>query len=396
MIAKAQLLTIAKNHQLLPTTVQKDYVIGWLLKAISQHQVVSKWVFKGGTCLKKCYFETYRFSEDLDFTIPSGHKITTNSLKSSLQDIIGQIESNSGLTFPRRDWKIEEYQNPRGNLSYQVKISYLGPLKGAPNSLPRVKFDLTQDEIIADQPQLRPIHHPFPDRFPSNPQVLCYSVEEILAEKTRALVERHGRARDVYDVVNISRNFKNKINPGQVKKIAIKKFDFKKIAPPTVETIMAAIDSQVLKSNWKHQLAHQLTILPDVETYLDDLQNAIAWWLDPKTTSPTLSSIPTAQGKLVVPRAYSQTSWQTSPSNLDIIRQAARNRLCAVIRYHESTRLVEPYSLRHPSTGNEILHVWEIKKDGSYVGENRQYKTQKIESASISDQSFTPRWHVEL
>lgn len=26
------------------------------------------WVFKGGTCLKKCYFETYRFSEDLDFT----------------------------------------------------------------------------------------------------------------------------------------------------------------------------------------------------------------------------------------------------------------------------------------------------------------------------------------
>jgi predicted nucleotidyltransferase component of viral defense system len=26
-------------------------------------------VFKGGTCLKKCFFETYRFSEDLDFTI---------------------------------------------------------------------------------------------------------------------------------------------------------------------------------------------------------------------------------------------------------------------------------------------------------------------------------------
>ena len=26
-------------------------------------------VFKGGTCIKKCYFETYRFSEDLDFTL---------------------------------------------------------------------------------------------------------------------------------------------------------------------------------------------------------------------------------------------------------------------------------------------------------------------------------------
>jgi predicted nucleotidyltransferase component of viral defense system len=27
------------------------------------------WVFKGGACLKKCYFETYRFSEDLDFSL---------------------------------------------------------------------------------------------------------------------------------------------------------------------------------------------------------------------------------------------------------------------------------------------------------------------------------------
>ncbi len=30
------------------------------------------WVFKGGTCLKKCYIETYRFSEDLDFTVLPG------------------------------------------------------------------------------------------------------------------------------------------------------------------------------------------------------------------------------------------------------------------------------------------------------------------------------------
>ena len=33
------------------------------------------WVFKGGTCLKKCYIETYRFSEDLDFTVLPGGPI---------------------------------------------------------------------------------------------------------------------------------------------------------------------------------------------------------------------------------------------------------------------------------------------------------------------------------
>jgi len=31
-----------------------------------------QWVFKGGTCLKKCYIETHRFSEDLDVTVLPG------------------------------------------------------------------------------------------------------------------------------------------------------------------------------------------------------------------------------------------------------------------------------------------------------------------------------------
>ena len=40
--------------------------------AVGSHDEISEtWVFKGGTCLKKCFFETYRFSEDLDFTLTS-------------------------------------------------------------------------------------------------------------------------------------------------------------------------------------------------------------------------------------------------------------------------------------------------------------------------------------
>jgi predicted nucleotidyltransferase component of viral defense system len=50
--------------------VEKDYVLGWLLAGIGEHPATrDTWVFKGGTCLKKCFFETYRFSEDLDFTL---------------------------------------------------------------------------------------------------------------------------------------------------------------------------------------------------------------------------------------------------------------------------------------------------------------------------------------
>ncbi|RKX94372.1 MAG: hypothetical protein DRZ90_11960 [Spirochaetes bacterium] len=59
MITKAEILELANDFSLQPTTVQKDYVLGWVLRAISNNENLSKWVFKGGTCLKKCYFETY-------------------------------------------------------------------------------------------------------------------------------------------------------------------------------------------------------------------------------------------------------------------------------------------------------------------------------------------------
>jgi hypothetical protein len=50
--------------------IEKDYILSWILFGISKHEQLSKAiVFKGGTVLKKVYFEDYRFSEDLDFTL---------------------------------------------------------------------------------------------------------------------------------------------------------------------------------------------------------------------------------------------------------------------------------------------------------------------------------------
>jgi predicted nucleotidyltransferase component of viral defense system len=65
MIDKREILEAASAFSLLPNIVEKDYVLGWILSGINAHEELSEnWVFKGGTCLKKCYFETYRFSED--------------------------------------------------------------------------------------------------------------------------------------------------------------------------------------------------------------------------------------------------------------------------------------------------------------------------------------------
>jgi predicted nucleotidyltransferase component of viral defense system len=70
MIDRAEILGLASDLGLQPRVVEKDYILGWVLAGIARDEELSRaWLFKGGTCLKKCFFETYRFSEDLDFTV---------------------------------------------------------------------------------------------------------------------------------------------------------------------------------------------------------------------------------------------------------------------------------------------------------------------------------------
>jgi predicted nucleotidyltransferase component of viral defense system len=78
MIDRAEILAVATDLSLSPEVVEKDYVLGWLLAGIyAQPSLAENWVFKGGTCLKKCYFETYRFSEDLGAPWRRGRIIVT-------------------------------------------------------------------------------------------------------------------------------------------------------------------------------------------------------------------------------------------------------------------------------------------------------------------------------
>ena len=73
MIPKRDLQQLRAEWTLDIGVIEKDYVLGWLLAGIAQHPALAEsWIFKGGTCLRKCYYETFRFSEDLDFTVMEG------------------------------------------------------------------------------------------------------------------------------------------------------------------------------------------------------------------------------------------------------------------------------------------------------------------------------------
>jgi hypothetical protein len=188
MIPKATILAAAQQESLQPTTVEKDYVLGWMLYGISQHQKLSRWVFKGGTCLKKCFFETYRFSEDLDFTVPAGEPLTVELIDVSLREVCEWITTENGIEFPSDRITVEAYANKQGSESFNGRVSYIGPLRLTGQRMQRVKFDITQQELLADAPDHRDVFHRYDDAIKPIPRVACYSINENSSRKDPSVV----------------------------------------------------------------------------------------------------------------------------------------------------------------------------------------------------------------
>jgi len=76
------------------TTVMKDYVLSWMLKALND--VSNAFALKGGTGIRKAYVEGYRFSVDLDFTL-TRHV----DAREVLLDAVRLARRESGIEFER-------------------------------------------------------------------------------------------------------------------------------------------------------------------------------------------------------------------------------------------------------------------------------------------------------
>lgn len=143
--------------------VEKDYVLGWLLWGIGSDPLLSKtWAFKGGTCLKKCYLETYRFSEDLDFTVLPDGPVLKEALAPLFADILGRIAQESGIQFSGQEPLFKT--NATGTYT-EGRIYYRGP-RLAPK-VATIKLDLSASEKMAAPPVARLITHPYPDTLPA-------------------------------------------------------------------------------------------------------------------------------------------------------------------------------------------------------------------------------------
>ena len=180
MISKEQIKELSQKFSIDESSVIREYLQILFLSVLYDEKESLKIYFKGGTALR-LLFNSFRFSEDLDFTSLK----TKNEIKKilinvtmkmnlivpniELREVNASINSLTGFLRYKTD-----------DLKYPLNINLEFSLRETP---------LTEKDIILET------------LFPVSPYpvVKCLSWEEILAEKIRALMCR-AKGRDLFDI----------------------------------------------------------------------------------------------------------------------------------------------------------------------------------------------------
>jgi predicted nucleotidyltransferase component of viral defense system len=266
MIGKEEINRRAKMEGLRFDQIEKDYVILWILQALAQPELKPKgWVFKGGTCLRHCFYSGYRFSEDLDYSCreDSGGFDTARDLLSGVSE---WIQANAFLRL-----SVIEARSIEGDHQVEVPIEY--SRGGARRQvLPEVKIHLTFDEPILTEPVARSVTPLYSDL--SAFTVATYTKEEILAEKMRALLQQQTkwpRPRDLYDLWFILCHEGEKFDWERLRGLFSGKCRARKIDPnPSllVSDVLKSINERV----WSPQLSAVMATVPSFAQVWQDWQ----------------------------------------------------------------------------------------------------------------------------
>jgi uncharacterized protein len=191
MIHRKEINAEAGKYRIKDTQIEKDYILSWILYGISKNDLLSKiLVFKGGTVLKKAYFEDYRFSEDLDFTLLD-KEISNDDLVKEFEKVYAFVKEEANIPLQFKESDTHE------SGSFVFYVNYTGPLQ-ADIKLRDVKIDITRGEIMEFGIENRKIFREYSDLPEELFSLQCYSLSEVLIEKMAALMGRT-EPRDLYD-----------------------------------------------------------------------------------------------------------------------------------------------------------------------------------------------------
>jgi len=255
MLRAEDIRRIARKSGMNVGLTEKDYVIEWLLKVLYESDVGNRIVFKGGTAIKKIYYpETWRFSHDLDFT----SFLDAETIRKKFEEIFAEAERESGIKFAFKSFHVTEG-------SIIANIQFIGPL----NAKNRIRLDVTLDEPVLTEPVEIEVESKYPDirRY----KAVAYSLEEILAEKIRSILQR-GKSRDYYDVWMLLKV--RKFDMRRTKELVTEKCEVRGIEFD-VEEMFEENRLSEARRYWETGLKELVRHLPDFDSVINGLRNIL-------------------------------------------------------------------------------------------------------------------------
>ena len=265
MIAQSQISKLSNRlfrefggRKIPEAVLERDYCLAWFLVGLSRVPLRTKLVFKGGTALKRCHFEEYRFSEDMDFTLLGA--LSFEELKGQLEAIYEEVSTASGIRFHFAREDSQSHQN-----SYTFYLGYEGPLP-VMGSGREVKVDVTLKECLVSPIQELLVLRSYPEYadVPEDAKIQVYSLAEIATEKTVALLDRaRTEPRDLYDLWYLT-GLSKKVDLGDLLEAVRQKITFRGKSLDDVRGEFEKKEAR-LKKTWETRLSAQINALPEFE-----------------------------------------------------------------------------------------------------------------------------------
>jgi predicted nucleotidyltransferase component of viral defense system len=173
---RARLNELADALDIDPVYLERDFVLTEIIRRIATGPLGNQLVLKGGLALRHVY-GSQRFSKDVDYV--ATRRIEFDELRDALE--IRQPR----LTLPER---------PEGRTARSITLAPIRyrSLLGLEST---VEMEVSFRGDLALEPQRQRYENPFAESF----EVLVMVLNEMVAEKVRALSQR-GHPRDLYDL----------------------------------------------------------------------------------------------------------------------------------------------------------------------------------------------------
>ncbi|TAL44819.1 MAG: nucleotidyl transferase AbiEii/AbiGii toxin family protein, partial [Salinibacterium sp.] len=258
MISYDEIRAKADEFGIHTSNVQRDYVFGWLISAAATHpRLGDQLVLKGGNVFRKAYFPQTRFSDDLDFSAAAD--LSGVDVARDFNEVCEAAGAASGVRFDLdRNRLVDEQQLDRERKILKLRL-YFQDFTGTTQELIlKVRVDVTALDRLVLPVQTRHLIHPYSDWESCNAPVRCVKLEEALADKLRALMQRQ-YSHDLFDLVyGVFVSHDLDVNRFEIVRTFLQKSVFQRDAA-TPRSVLLSLPFDLMRGFWDRLVLPQAT-----------------------------------------------------------------------------------------------------------------------------------------